>query len=695
MPRQYTLHRPQPSGPRIDFASELNAQQLEAVQAPPGPALVIAGAGSGKTRTLTYRVAYLMENGIRPEHILLLTFTNKAAREMCDRVGALVTGDLMGLWGGTFHSIGNRILRRHPNEAGFAPGFSIMDREDSEEMLDGVIGTLGFDPKEKLFPKAAVLADVLSFQLNTGRKLDDVLVEKYPHFLEFAEQFAEVRKRYEARKKKANALDFDDLLEKTVSLLKNHDAVAQHYQRQFQFILVDEYQDTNHLQNDFIEMLAARHHNVMVVGDDAQSIYSWRGADFRNILEFPKRHPGAKIYKIETNYRSVPEVLALANAVIAPNEHQFEKTLVAVREGGQMKPALVPLADSQQQAQFVAQRILELHEEGTKLEEMAVLYRAHFHSMELQMELTRRGVPFEITSGLRFFEQAHIKDVSAFLKWTVNPRDEVAFKRMVRLLPGVGPRSADGLWDAALRALDDVGVPAPLPPAPLVMSDDEEPTQALPETHANPWEGLPSIKSLLMPLKVPAKAQAAWQQCVFTLDELAPGGRLVPPSQMIHSVMEAIYDDYARAKFPNYDLRREDLNTLANFSRQYESTQAFLDQLALLTTMDSNAANADEQDRVTLSSVHQAKGLEWKVVFVIWLADGKFPTGRSLENPEAIEEERRLFYVAVTRAKDELYLSYPCMSFNSGYGDPLQRPSRFLAEIPKKLIEDWEVGGSF
>ncbi len=713
MARHYTLHRPQPNGPRIDFAAELNPQQLEAVTAPPGPALVIAGAGSGKTRTLTYRVAYLMENGVSPQHILLLTFTNKAAREMCERVGALNTGDLTGLWGGTFHSIGNRILRRHPNEAGFAPGFSIMDREDSEEMLDGVIATLGFDPKEKRFPKGEVIADVLSYQLNTGRKLDDVLLEKYPHFLEFSEHFADVRKKYEARKKKANALDFDDLLEKTVTLLKSHAAIAEHYQRQFQFILVDEYQDTNHLQNDFIEMLAARHHNVMVVGDDAQSIYSWRGADFRNILEFPKRHAGAKIYKIETNYRSVPEVLELANAAIAKNEHQFEKHLVAVREGGGVKPALVPLADSQQQAQFVAQRILELHEEGTPLEEMAVLYRAHFHSMELQMELTRRGVPFEITSGLRFFEQAHIKDVSAFLKWVVNPHDEVAFKRMVKLMPGVGPRSADSLWDGVMQALaaaETSNVQRPtsnvqrVPTAeaqplstlnPQLSTDSDEPTQPLPETIANPWEGLPSIKKLLLPLKVPAKAQKAWEQCVLTLDELAPGGRLVPPSQMIHSVMEAIYDDYARAKFPNYDLRREDLNTLANFARQYESAQAFLDQLALLTTMDSNAASADEHERVTLSSVHQAKGLEWKAVFVIWLADGKFPTGRSLENPEAIEEERRLFYVAVTRAKDELYLSYPCMSFNSGYGDPLQRPSRFLGEIPKKLVEDWEVGGSF
>jgi DNA helicase II / ATP-dependent DNA helicase PcrA len=695
MARQYTLHRPQPSGPRIDFAAELNPQQLEAVTASPGPALVIAGAGSGKTRTLTYRVAYLIENGIQPQHILLLTFTNKAAREMLDRVAALIPGDLTGLWGGTFHSIGNRILRRHPVEAGFNPGFSIMDREDAEEMIDGVMASLGIDPKEKRSPKGEVLADVLSFQLNTGRKLDDVLLERYPHFLEFAEQFAEVRKRYEAKKRRANAVDFDDLLEKPLALLRGNAAVAEHYQRQFQFILVDEYQDTNHLQNDFIEILAARHHNVMVVGDDAQSIYSWRGADFRNILEFPKRHRGARIYKVETNYRSVPEVLALANAAIAANEHQFEKHLTSARPASGVKPALVPLADSQQQAQFVAQRILELHEEGTGLEEMAVLYRAHFHSMELQMELTRRGVPFEITSGLRFFEQAHIKDVGAFLKWIANPRDEVAFKRMVKLLPGIGPRSADTLWDGVLRALEAAGAPAQPAPVTPVPPAGDEPTDALPETVANPWEGLPPVKKLLMPLKVPAKSQKGWEQCIYTLDELAPGGRLVPPSQMIQSVMEAIYDDYARAKFPNYDLRREDLNTLANFARQYESTQAFLDQLALLTSLDNNAANADEKDRVTLSSVHQAKGLEWKVVFVIWLADGKFPTGRSLENADAIEEERRLFYVAVTRAKDELYLSYPCMSFNSGYGDPLQRPSRFLAEVPKSLVEEWQVGGSF
>lgn len=714
MARQYTLHRAAPAGPRIDFAAELNPQQHAAVTAAPGPALVIAGAGSGKTRTLTYRVAYLLENGIRAQHILLLTFTNKAAREMLDRVSALCTEDLAPMWGGTFHSIGNRILRRHPNEAGFAPGFSIMDREDAEDMLDSVVASLGFDPKEKRAPKGEVIADVLSYQLNTGKKLDEVLLEKYPHFLEFETQFAQARVKYEARKKQANAVDFDDLLEKTVRLLRNNPAIAEHYQRQFQFILVDEYQDTNHLQNDFIEILAARHHNVMVVGDDAQSIYSWRGANFRNILEFPKRHANAVVYKIETNYRSAPEVLSLANAAISANVHQFRKELHAVREGAGIKPALVPLPDAQQQAEFVAQRMLELHEEGIPLEEMAVLYRAHFHSMDLQMELTRRGIPFELTSGLRFFEQAHIKDVGSFMKWVVNPRDEVAFKRMAKLLPGIGARSADNLWIGVETELNRVASPLFIPPSIAVapietiksesapatetspLAPADEPTQPLPESIANPWAGLPPVKEILLPLKVPAKAQKAWQQLAFTLDELVPNGNLARPAEMIESVMEAVYNDYLLANFPNYDQRKEDLNTLANFSKKYESTQAFLDQLALLTGLDTDVNQRNEEtDRVVLTSVHQAKGLEWKVVFVIWLADGKFPSSRSLESSEAIEEERRLFYVSVTRAKDELYLTYPCVNYTQGYGDPLQRPSRFLAEVPRELLEEWQVGGVF
>ncbi len=455
MAREYTITRHATAGPRIDFKAELNEQQYAAVTAAPGPALVIAGAGSGKTRTLVYRVAYLLENGVLPQNILLLTFTNKAAREMLERVSNLVPNDIQGLWGGTFHSIGNRLLRRHAPAAGLSTGFSIMDREDQETLLDGAIVHVA-GGKDARLPKGAVLGDVLSYALNTGLSIEEVCLQKYLHLLEFADVIAKAGREYEERKRAANCVDFDDLLAKPLRLLRADAGIAEHYQRQFQFILVDEYQDTNHLQADFIEVLAARHRNVMVVGDDAQAIYSWRGADFKNILEFPQRYPEAKVYKIETNYRSIPEILEVANAAIAGNVHQFRKELMSMRKGAN-KPGLVPVPDSTQQAIFVAQRILDLQGEGIDLREIAVLYRAHFHSMEIQMELTRHGIPFEITSGLRFFEQAHVKDVAAFLKFAVNPRDEVAFKRMVRLLAGVGARSAEQLWEQTSAALGQFG----------------------------------------------------------------------------------------------------------------------------------------------------------------------------------------------------------------------------------------------
>lgn len=667
MARQYTLHRPSAPEIQIDYAAELNPQQLAAVQAPPGPALVIAGAGSGKTRTLTYRVAYLLENGIAPSNILLLTFTNKAARQMLERVETLIPNRTAGLWGGTFHSIGNRILRKHAREAGFAPGFSIMDREDQQHLLEGVIASAGIDPlaiKEKRFPKAEVVADILSYALNTGDSIDDVLDERYPYFIPFQKEIGEIRDLYEKRKADANVLDFDDLLEKPLHLLNTHEEIARAYRSQFQFILVDEYQDTNRLQADFIDVLAREHKNIMVVGDDAQSIYSWRGANFLNILQFPKRYPGAQVYKIETNYRSIPEVLHVANAAIASNTEQFQKELQPARPASGVKPALVALGTTNEQALFVAQRIAELRDQGVDLNQIAILYRAHFHSMEVQMELTRAGIPFAITSGLRFFEQAHIKDVAAFLKFATNPRDEVAFKRMVQLLPGIGGRTASQLWNAFQREI------------------------AL--------EARVSFESVLMPLKVPAKARKAWQQLVYTLEEISPAGQNLPPAGMLNSVVEAVYDDYLRVKFPNYDSRREDINTLATFAREYEETSEFLDQLALLSGLDTEvtAPHDGDQEKVTLSSVHQAKGLEWRVVFVISLTEGMFPSGRSLETEAAVEEERRLFYVAVTRAEDELYLTYPLLRLNAGYGDMVQRPSRFLDEIPRDHLEEWQVSGS-
>jgi DNA helicase-2/ATP-dependent DNA helicase PcrA len=669
MSRQYSLNRAASPALRIDYAALLNPQQHQAVTAAPGPALVIAGAGSGKTRTLTYRVAYLVENGVSPSSILLLTFTNKAAREMLDRVTALVPHDLSGLWSGTFHSIGNRILRAHSEAAGFRPGFSIMDREDQQDMVDAVIASAGIDTRDKRFPKGEVLADIYSFAINTNRSIGEVLVEKYPYFVPLEAEIASLQKKYEDRKRSANSLDFDDLLVKPLRMLERTPAVAEHYQNRFQFVLVDEYQDTNHIQAEFIDILAARHQNVMVVGDDAQAIYSWRGADFQNILDFPKRYPKAVVYKIETNYRSVPEVLNVANAAIAGNVQQFRKELQASREGGHAKPGLVPLQDSNQQAQFVAQRILELRDEGMDLNEMAVLYRAHYHSMELQMELTRHGIPFAITSGLRFFEQAHVKDVAAFMKYAVNPRDEVAFKRMVRLLPGIG--AAEELWAGVYPKLGEE----------IAEGEDAAPA-------------FETFKNLLFELKVPAKSRKSWQQLVYTLDEIAPHGRANPPAAMIEGVIEAVYDDYLKAKFPNYEQRREDLQVLQNYARQYDKTAEFLDQLALVSSLETEGelgARDEDDEKVNLSSVHQAKGLEWKVVFVIWMADGMFPSSRSLESATAIEEERRLFYVAVTRAKDELYLTYPLMKLNAGYGEMFQRPSRFLGEVPAALLEEWIV----
>src|SRR5256712_955677 len=660
MSRHYTLQRlPRSTSIHIDYAAELNEPELAAVSAPAGPILVIAGAGSGKTRTLTYRVAYLLENGIDPRTILLLTFTNKAARQMLDRVANLLPVDASGIWGGTFHSVGNRILRRHGTALGYSSGFSIMDREDQKDLIDTVVASAGIDPKEIRFPKGDVLAEIFSFVVNTEKPLEQLLAENFPYFLPLLDKIQDVHDRYEKKKKATNSMDFDDLLQKTLSMFQQHERIAEFYRRQFQFILVDEYQDTNKIQADLVDLLARDHRNVMVVGDDAQSIYSWRGANFQNILEFPKRYPDAHVFKIEMNYRSVPEILDVANAAIAANLQQFRKHLSATRESKALKPALVALNDGAEQAQFVAQRVLELRDENVDLNDIAVLYRAHYHALELQLELSRRGIPYRITSGIRLFEQAHIEDVTSFIRFVANPRDEVAFNRMVKLLPGIGNRTAENLWQAWAAGITDP---------------------------------IDNFGERLQAMHVPAKSKTLWTQLAHTLDEIAPGGQPNPPSEMITSIVAAIYDDYAKVNFTNYELRREDLDQLAVFARQFKDVHEFLSQLALISNVDGEAAPNQTADKeaVNLSTVHQAKGLEFHTVFVIWLTDGMFPSSRSLDTREALEEERRLFYVAITRAKDELYLTYPHMRLTGGYGDVFQRPSRFLQEIPNELVEDWQ-----
>ena len=667
MARQFKLQGKGGTGKSgIDFRAELNDAQYGAVTAwPPGPAMVIAGAGSGKTRVLTYRVAWLLDRGIAPSSILLLTFTNKAAREMLERVEHLIPYDISGLWGGTFHSVGNRLLRRNPDLAGWRDGFSILDREDQKELLGSVITADGIDPKKDRFPKADVVGDMLSYTINTGTSLEDVLDARYPYFTQHLEKLEIISAKYLEKKRATNSMDFDDLLVQAAAVLRDNPELRENYRKRFKFILVDEFQDTNAVQAEFVDLLVGPGTSLMVVGDDAQSIYSWRGADCENILGFPQRYPGARVFTIETNYRSVPEVLALANASIACNSRQFPKNLEAARPPAEEIPALVPVDDPHMQADFVAERILELHDEGVPFEEMAVLYRAHFHSMDLQLELTSRGIPFRITSGLRFFEQAHVKDVAAFLRLVVNPRDEVAFSRLVRMLPGIGAKTAGGLWR---RWLD-----------------------------ATAGGRMATHEAIFAAMRVPAKAARDWLQLALTLDEIRlPDGSLAKPAEAIKSVMLGVYDDWMQVKFTNYMSRRQDLEQLLSFASGHPDLEALLAELTLLTGVDVSADGAKEQDKecVTLSSVHQAKGLEWRAVFVIWLAEGMFPNAKALGDDDStgIEEERRLFYVAATRAKDHLHLCYPMLWPGNYSGEVIQHPSCFLAELPAGLMEPWEVG---
>jgi DNA helicase-2/ATP-dependent DNA helicase PcrA len=652
---------------QIDYARELNEQQCAAVTAPPGPALVIAGAGSGKTRTLTYRVAYLLEQGIPPDRILLLTFTNKAAGEMMRRVNDLLGQELNNLWGGTFHSIGNRILRTHAQLLGYGRDFSIMDREDAKHLIATCVAEAEIDVKATRFPKPEVLGDIFSLALNKQKSVAEILGTEYGYFDTLAPQIEDVWKRYVARKLATNAMDFDDLLVLWLKLLQEHADVRELYQRRFQFILVDEYQDTNKLQSDLIDLLAARTKNVMVVGDDAQSIYAWRGANFQNIIRFPDRYPGAKIYKIETNYRSTPEILTVANAAIAANVAQYAKELAPARKSG-MKPVVVACQDAAQQAAFVAQRALELRDEGIALNNMAVLYRSHFHALELQLELTRRNIPFSITSGIRFFEQAHIKDVTAYLKLVTNPRDELSFKRLVLLLPGVGGKGADKLWQS-------------------YSAESRNTQHATRSAIATALQGC--AKS------VPKKATLAWAQFASTISQLEAPDVRVSAAKMIPLVIEAGYDDYLKEHFANYRTRLDDLKQLAIFAQQFNTVEDFLTQMALLTNVeaeDEQQSQNRDDEKIRLSTIHQAKGLEFDVVFSIMLCDGLFPSARSAETEEGLEEERRLFYVTITRAKNELYLCYPLL--RAGYGNTgitMQQPSRFLEEIPKECVDEWNL----
>ena len=660
MERKYVLKTPSRFKTyRVDYDRELNDEQRDVVLAGGGPILVIAGAGSGKTRTLVYRVARLIESGHDPSRILLLTFTNKAAREMLRRVEALLSIDMRRLMGGTFHSVGNRLLRRFGSRLGLAPNFTILDPEDAREMLEAATSDRQIRTLEHRFPKGDVLLDLYSYTVNTGRSFSEVLAERAPHFSALETEIVSVFQRYRERKGAGNACDYDDLLLLWRRLLEESPEAAAQLAASYDHILVDEYQDTNHLQGQVIDAMAKVKRNVTVVGDDAQAIYSFRGASFQNILGFPERYPEAQTFRLTRNYRSTPEILSLANASIAHNARQFPKELRASRGPGAL-PAVVALPDIPEQARFAAQRLLEWHDEGERLQDIAVLYRAHYQALELQIELTRRGVPYEIRSGTRFFEQRHVKDVLAFLRIVVNPKDELSWKRALKIFPRVGERSASAVWEA-------IGTR----PDPLAAFRSLDATEAAFGRHA----------------------EAALSPCRSLLSRLDSPSIRSSPSEAIRTVVESVYKDFARAKFPNGDARLDDLEQFAQFAQTYDSVPSFLEDVTLFNELSGEdvVAGDAEDDRVVLSSIHQAKGLEWSRVIVMGLSEGRFPNFRSAATEDGLEEERRLFYVAVTRAKNEVALVYPMLARDRYGVDVILEPSRFLTELPDEVFERWAV----
>ena len=663
------------------YREELNEQQYRVVTSKPGPALVIAGAGTGKTRTITYRVAYLLEQGVSPDRIFLATFTNRAAREMLSRVESLtVSQNVHRVWGGTFHRIANLILRRHGTSIGFDSNYSILDSEDSRDFINVCIDESAIDTKSKRFPKANVIQNIISYANNTERAIDKVIVGKYPYFEMLTKQIERVAFNYAGRKRERNVMDYDDLLLHWRTLLTEKPDIADIYREQFQHILVDEYQDTNRLQAEIIDLLAEKHRNVMVVGDDAQSIFAWRGAEFTNIYEFGDRYPDAEGYKLEKNYRSTPEILALANTSIAGNKKQFLKVLEAAKPSSGFLPALIPCADVDQQSAFIAARILEVRDEGTSLEDMAVVYRSHYHSVELQLELTKRNIPYRVQSGVRFFEQAHIKDVISYLKIIVNPRDELAWKRILKMVPGIGNVTASKVFSAVQTVLNTSGQ--------LEMdlgAVSEEETSAL-----------------VRPLRdFKARVAKPWERFVELIEGLVSEENRDRPGQQIELILESGYEDHLHATYENADARLEDLQGLAMYAGKYKTTEDFLSELALIATErfqepqgiagEDVVTGGEDDELLTLTSVHQAKGLEWNAVFLIWAAEGKFPSPRSLRELDSEEEERRLWYVAITRAKDELYLTYPLMMIDYNRQAVLQKPSRFITECPPALFEIWNL----
>ncbi|MEO5358681.1 MAG: ATP-dependent helicase [Nitrospirae bacterium YQR-1] len=666
---RYTIRRDISQAREINFSGELNPAQLDVVTYKGGPMLVLAGAGTGKTRTVTYRVAWLINEGVRTSEILLLTFTNKAAKEMMMRAENLVGADISSLWGGTFHHVGNIILRRYAELLGYTKDFTILDRTDTKDLFESSkaefesvhlktrhsTGAGHAGKHSAAIPKAAVLSEIYSYVKNTSRPIEEAIAKRYSKLRTETTEIDEIFKLYERKKATLNLMDFDDLLINLKILLTDFPDVRQTLSSRFKHILVDEYQDTNSVQAEIIYLLSEVHRNVMAVGDDAQAVFSFRGANLDNILNFHNYYPNTKIFRLTYNYRSTPQILNLANAIIRGNRRQYKKDLVSGRKDAAFDgkpyplPFLTELGDVEEQAAFVCSKLRDLVDEGGSLSYVSVLYRAHYQSLELQLELTRHGIFYEVRSGMKFFETAHIKDVMAYLKVVVNPYDEVAWKRIFKMLPGVGNKTTEKFWIT------------------LTQNHDETPVEALPKLYSS----------------IPQKGRERFRLLMEAVGQMKINQS---PSKAIKYVVEGGYEQFLYEAYTNAESRLDDIDKMAEYAIKYDSISTFVSDMAIDSDSgDDDMAEDGSIGKVILSSVHQAKGLEWKRVFIIGLNDGQFPLFKSIAAGDE-EEERRLFYVAVTRACDELYL---CNTQMSNIG-PVN-PSRFITELNTHLYQPLEI----
>ena len=637
------------SDKKINYQQELNPEQLEVVFNADGPCLVLAGAGSGKTKTLVYRLTYLLEKGIPADNIMLLTFTNKASKEMLFRASNVWGEPIVGLWGGTFHHIGNRFLRLYGNRIGINNNFTILDETDSLHLLKTCLKEIR-PSGEKDFPKPKIIRSIISLAINLGRKTESVVADRYGQISNrYIDSINQVIDLYQQKKRANNLLDFDDLLDRWLELLLKDSALASFLGKKFQYILVDEFQDTNYLQHKIITHLANPQRNVLVVGDDSQSIYGFRGADVNNILDFPKHFVDAKMFYLSTNYRSTPEILSLANHSIENNNKKFDKKLSAVSASG-TKPFLFKAVDNYEQANKIVEKIIDLHDSNNyRWSDIAVLFRSHFQSLELEMELNKRQIPYQLRGGLKFFEQAHLKDISAYLRLLINHKDEIAWRRLLALQSGIGEATIDKI----LKIISDLNSLGE------ILSSD---------------------------LKLSSKALLGWRALVKSM-ALLVNVESDNLSELISIILDSGYDAYLRSNFENYQERLEDLEQLMTFIDSYESLETFLADTALTENFQKNGIAKDDdnqRDQVVLSTIHQAKGLEWRAVFVISLAEGLFPHAKTYDRPAELEEERRLFYVAVTRARENLYLTLPLFS-----RDNQLTVSAFIKELPFNDYQNW------